>query len=542
MKLKFIAFLTITFLILISGLGSWGLTESSEARYAQIAKEMVDSGDFVNPTLLGIKHFHKPPLTYYITSIGFKLFGINEFGARFFMQVALIFQLILVFLIAQILYKNKKIAFVASLIYLSFPLVLISVRNLTTDAFLTTFILATIYFWLQYRNHQKPPYLYLFYLFLGLIFETKGPVGLLIPITFIITTKIIFKEKIQHSLHQYLGFLLFVIISISWFILLFNSNSGLLNYFINHQIIDRVAVDKFNRSEPFWYYLLLGPLVGFPMFFLLFADFKSYFLSIFRQQTIERSLVISFLVFLTVLSLSTSKLILYALPLYSILALLLANKLHKASERWLNNLLKIYYIFLGLLLIGSIVIPFLDTQIKIDNVSTLIFTLLIVVVLVFIYINKSLPKTSKLLYLGFLLMFTLIVESNLFFKNNELIVNSVKPIANFINNEKNDNRKTIIIYNTLLPSLSFYLNQPIITVNNGYYTTQRETYFETDNQWKRLLINYKDKSERDSLLTLTENKNTFLIMKKNALEQDTLKLIKNNFKSSKIFGNYLVYY
>ncbi|MDP2088424.1 MAG: glycosyltransferase family 39 protein [Flavobacteriaceae bacterium] len=542
MNLKFIAFLIITFLILIIGVGSWGLTESSEARYAEIAKEMVDTGDFVNPTLLGIKHFHKPPFTYYITSIGFKLFGINEFGARFFMQIALIFQLILVFLIAQILYKNKKIAFAASLIYLSFPLVLISVRNLTTDAFLNTFILAAIYFWLRYRNSQKAYYLYFFYLFLGLIFETKGPVGLIIPITFIITTKIIFKEKIQHSLHQYLGILLFFIIGASWFILLFNSNHGLLNYFINHQIIDRVAVDKFNRSEPFWYYLLLVPLVGFPMFFLLFSNFKSYFLSIFKQQNIERSFVISFLVFLTVLSLSTSKLILYALPLYGIAALLLANKLFQVSEKWLNSIIYMYTIFIGILIIAPIPVSFLLPEIKIHLYSTLIITFLIITILIFIYKNKSIAKTSKILSLGFLLMFTLIAESNLFFKNNELAINAIKPIATFIKEQSENQNKTVIVYDRLLPSLSFYLNQPIITINNGYYTTQRETNFELSNQWKKFLINYKIKSERDSLLTLTRKKNTFLIMKKNAVEPDSIKLIRNNFKSLKTFGYYIVYY
>ena len=149
MKNKLYIFLGTIFIVLIFNLGSWGLTESSEARYATIAKEMVENNDYINPTLLEIKHFHKPPVTYYLTALGYKIFGINEFGARFFMQIALLIQIFLLFKITFLLYKNEKIAYAASLIYFTFPITLISIRNLTTDAYLTTFIIASIYFWLQ---------------------------------------------------------------------------------------------------------------------------------------------------------------------------------------------------------------------------------------------------------------------------------------------------------------------------------------------------------------------------------------------------------
>lgn len=108
MKKILYIFLALVFFGLVLFSGNWGLTESSEARYATIAKEMVDTDSYINPTLLGIKHLHKPPLTYYITAFSYKIFGVNEFGARFFLHIALVFQLLLVFKITQLLFKNEK--------------------------------------------------------------------------------------------------------------------------------------------------------------------------------------------------------------------------------------------------------------------------------------------------------------------------------------------------------------------------------------------------------------------------------------------------
>src|SRR3989442_5818905 len=62
--------------------GLMGLFEPTETRYAEIAREMRASGDFLIPRLDGIPHFHKPPLAYWLTAMGFSVFGENEWGAR----------------------------------------------------------------------------------------------------------------------------------------------------------------------------------------------------------------------------------------------------------------------------------------------------------------------------------------------------------------------------------------------------------------------------------------------------------------------------
>src|SRR4051812_40319459 len=54
-----------------------------ESRYAQVAREMLESGDWITPTLAGHNWFEKPALLYWLEIVSFHIFGINEFAARF---------------------------------------------------------------------------------------------------------------------------------------------------------------------------------------------------------------------------------------------------------------------------------------------------------------------------------------------------------------------------------------------------------------------------------------------------------------------------
>src|SRR5262245_57446993 len=64
-------------------LGRIGLLGPDEPRYAAIAREMLSTGDYITPRLHGIPWFEKPVLMYWGAVIGYKLFGVNEVGARF---------------------------------------------------------------------------------------------------------------------------------------------------------------------------------------------------------------------------------------------------------------------------------------------------------------------------------------------------------------------------------------------------------------------------------------------------------------------------
>ena len=58
------------------------LSEPDEARYAELAREMLVSGDWVTPHLNYVKYFEKPPLVYWSSAVAFAAFGVSELSAR----------------------------------------------------------------------------------------------------------------------------------------------------------------------------------------------------------------------------------------------------------------------------------------------------------------------------------------------------------------------------------------------------------------------------------------------------------------------------
>src|SRR4029077_13663237 len=74
--------LPFVYLQIFYGLGALGLVGPDEPRYAEVAKEMLRSGDFVTPRRSGQLWLEKPILYYWITTLSFHLFGVNESAAR----------------------------------------------------------------------------------------------------------------------------------------------------------------------------------------------------------------------------------------------------------------------------------------------------------------------------------------------------------------------------------------------------------------------------------------------------------------------------
>lgn len=540
MNVKLIIIILISFTVLTINSGKWGVTESSEARYAEISKEMVLNNDFIHPKLLDVYHYHKPPVTYWITTLGYKLFGINEFGARFFLQVAIIIQLALVYGISLLLFNDKKLSLVAICIYFSLPIVIISSRNLTTDAYLCTFILASIFSWLRFKIKNRTIWIYLFYILLGIAFEIKGPIALVFILTFISLHKIITKEKLVISKHHIIGFLMFLFISAFWYILVAYENPKLLDYFINKQVINRVTSNSFHRGKPFWYYLAMIPLLGAPWIFILFFHYKKQNKKNISSKPKELLLISTACIIILIFSIFKTKLILYILPVFSFLAIASAKILTEASINHLKVYNRILIILITIIPFSILLISFMDIGFNFSKQYAII--LLFSTFLVIALIQKTKIKTAynKTAYLSFLFGIILIMSGNEFLSRNQSQLNSFKDVAIFINNNLNDVEK-IVVYDYLIPSAAYYTNKNIITLNNGRDTVNRETQFEENFNWQDHLINIQTDIGKNQAQAILSSNAVLVTRNKNHSPEDLINLSKV-FKNKKSFKNWIIFY
>ena len=96
-------------------LGRVGLIGPDEPRYAAIAREMLLTGDYITPRLYGTPWFEKPALMYWIAAVGYKIFGLNEAGARFPSAVGATLCVFLVYWCGRRIW-NRASGFIAGLI------------------------------------------------------------------------------------------------------------------------------------------------------------------------------------------------------------------------------------------------------------------------------------------------------------------------------------------------------------------------------------------------------------------------------------------
>src|SRR6185369_17822874 len=77
-----ILILAVSSIAFFLGLGTLGLLGPDEPRYAEVAREMFVSGDYISTRLCGCLWFEKPALLYWLSAAGYHLFGVTEFAAR----------------------------------------------------------------------------------------------------------------------------------------------------------------------------------------------------------------------------------------------------------------------------------------------------------------------------------------------------------------------------------------------------------------------------------------------------------------------------
>jgi dolichol-phosphate mannosyltransferase len=327
-----VGLLAVAGLLLLGNL-SYPFLEPDESRYAQIALEMLQSGDFLVPRLLGEPYLDKPPLLYWVTAASFRLCGATEFAARLPMALAAMLTVLVSFVLGSRLTGSRPAFLAALLMLLSLGFVL-SGRFLIMDGLLTLFLtvclLASV---LALRGREvRTAWWILAAVACGLGIMTKGPVAVVLAIPPLVALQWLDADLARlRWRHWCLYGTILLLLTSPWFVLITQHQQGFTGHFLwKHHVLRFVAA--FNHEAPIWYYLPVLLIGMFPASLLAApaVDFVFGFRPAVRTLRTRElgALTLTAIWILLFFSLSSCKLPTYVLPAVPLLCLLQGTMLH----------------------------------------------------------------------------------------------------------------------------------------------------------------------------------------------------------------------
>lgn len=239
------------------------ITDSVESNYSETAKEMLLSGDWISPQIYGTYWFDKPIMSYWLITLGFKLFGITEFGARFFPSLSGLAGLWLTVWFGKKIF-SEKIGYLAGAILLTSLQFFTISKSILTDGMLFFFFNGALAcFYLGYSTENKN-YYYGTYAGAALATLTKGPIGFLLP-GLIITLFLIWERNWRELkvCKLFTGTLLFFLIAAPWYGTMFHLHPDFYGKFFGTHNFLRAKVSEHPRDDVFWYYTAINILANY---------------------------------------------------------------------------------------------------------------------------------------------------------------------------------------------------------------------------------------------------------------------------------------
>ncbi len=316
-------------LTLLFGLGSYGLIDPDEGRYAGIPREMLARGDWITPTINGVKFFDKPALTYWSIMASYGALGVSEFAARLAMVVFGAIGVAATYALGRRAFGARAgwLGAAALLTTLIWPVMSRFVITDTPLAATTTVALCA--WWLAHTEGahagRRTVWLALFWAILGAGVLAKGPVAVVLCFGAIVSYLLWCRPLGGWRMGWAWGVSLFFGVAAPWFIAVQARNPEFNHLFWWKQNFQRFTggAGVPDHWEPPYYFLPLLPLVFFPWSVYAPRALTELTAILRRARSVEadeRARAVAFLTFgalftLAFFSLSKSKIVTYILPM-----------------------------------------------------------------------------------------------------------------------------------------------------------------------------------------------------------------------------------
>ncbi len=444
-------------LLFIPFAGGVHLFDWDEINFAECAREMIVSHDYLNVQINFVPFWEKPPLFIWMQVLSMKVFGINEFAARFPNAVAGIASLLFIFAIGKKLF-DERFGMWWVIVYAGSILPHFYFRSGIIDPWFNLLIFCAV--WFFFRLHQatetislKQRFLYsaLWGVFTGLAILTKGPTGLLIiglvvaiaylpDLMRLLNIKTRFLKsppafKIRFS--DISIFLLFtILIGGSWFLAqVLNGHSDMVWKFILYQVRLFTIPDAGHGGN--WSYHFIVLLAGvFPASVFALMRFRRQAYITEPQNQFHGLMLILFWVVLILFTIVKTKIVHYSSLCYfplTFMAALAIRDMMEGKLRWQKWLSVVLIAMAGIFFILVSALPLVDkfknriidsgiikddfavanlqANVKWTGFEWLIGLVLIAFVLYSVILanRKSIGKAIKMLFAGTTIFIVLII-------------------------------------------------------------------------------------------------------------------------------------
>ena len=331
-------------------LGNSGIWDANEAFYVETPREMLEAGDFVNPTFNYLPRFNKPVLSYWIVAGFYLVFGVSVAVQRFAIALGALVLIGCAFLLARTgsaiedsrpgirdhrSALGDSAALWAGVGLAAAPRLVMFARRIFIDIWTSAFLALTLTFFAlsEAHPHRRRRYLVLMYVAIGLGVLTKGPVAIALPALAFALYLIVRREfrRVTEMMIP-LGSLIVAAIVVPWYAALYRQHGWMyIQSFLVSENVERFTqgVGVLQHRGP-WFYLPVVLSDSFPWSLLLFAAGVSAWKGRTRIETLLWCWIVAIVGFF---SLSAGKQDLYIFPIVPAVAALGGLAIHRGLAR-----------------------------------------------------------------------------------------------------------------------------------------------------------------------------------------------------------------
>jgi 4-amino-4-deoxy-L-arabinose transferase-like glycosyltransferase len=352
-----------------SHLGAIGFVGPDEPRYAWIARDMVETGDWVTPRLYGKPWFEKPPLFYWSAAVSFKLFGVSEAAARLPSAISALLATLALAWLALRLYGAETARWLLLLLPTTVGMIGFShaaATDMPFSAMLTiAMVCAAVVLGLARNENSavipQTPWLalILFGFFLGLAALAKGPAAIVLSGGAIFFWALFTKRwRDAFRLFHPAAIASFCLTALPWYILCARRNPDFFRIFIIEHNFKRFLTPEFQHFQPFWFYAPVLLIAFLPWTAIFLWTMFSGTANLWRTRCTAEStcFILCWAAFcVAFFSISRSKLPGYVLPTVPAIGLLIAQDFSRRLQqrlgdiRWLCLGVALTFVALGVL-------------------------------------------------------------------------------------------------------------------------------------------------------------------------------------------------